>query len=173
MVERDEPMLVVDPQPAAMKGTVACAGETAQLIAALERQFGVKAVPLSPKLGKVPTILLAIQGGAPEGWLTSDTDAPVANTDDPELYKHQMWGKAGAIHTWRGLAPGKVTVKVFLADGYSSAAGAAGFRSRVERHRPLRRTWTSSPKRAARTARSWKPSRSMRPRERFPFRSRA
>jgi hypothetical protein len=127
VVERDEPMLVVDPQPAALKGPVACAGESAQLIAALERQFGVKAVPLSAKLGKVPTILLAIQGGTPEGWLTSDTVAPVANTDDPDLYQHQMWGKAGAIHTWRGFAPGKVNVKVFLADGYSSEPGQRVF----------------------------------------------
>jgi hypothetical protein len=125
--EADEPMLVVDPQPAKLKGPIACAGETEELIPALERQFGVKAEPFSPKLGKVPTILLAISGGAPEGWLTSDTVAPVANTDDPELYQHQMWGKAGPIHTWRDLAPGKVTVKVFLSDGYSSAPGQRVF----------------------------------------------
>jgi len=127
VVERDEPLLVVDPQPTALKGQIACAGETANLIPALERQFGVKAVPLSPMLGKVPTILLAIHGGSPEGWQTSDTGAPVANTDDQELYKHQMWGKAGAIHTWRGLAPGKVAVKVFLSDGYSGAPGQRVF----------------------------------------------
>ena len=50
----------------------------------------------------------------------------MANTDDPELYKHQMWGQAGLIHTWRGLAPGKITVKLHLDDGYSARARAAG-----------------------------------------------
>ena len=59
-------------------------------------------------------------GGGPEGWQSSYTDAPVANTDDQELYKHQMWGQAGLIHAWRGLAPGKITVKLYLDDGYSS-----------------------------------------------------
>ena len=123
VIERDEPLLVVDTQPTALKGTVACAGETEDLIAALQRQFDAKAVPLSPKLGKVSTILLAIGGGNPGGWQTSTTDAPVANTDDQEIYKQQMWGKAGTIHTWRGLAPGKVTVKFHLADGYSGGPG--------------------------------------------------
>jgi hypothetical protein len=123
VVERDEPLLVVDPQPAALQGTIACAGESTDLVAALKREFNAEAVPFSPTLGKVPTILLAIGGGNPGGWLTSDTDAPVANTDDQDLYKHQMWGKAGPIHTWRGFSPGKVTVKVFMSDGYSSGPG--------------------------------------------------
>ena len=123
VIERDEPLLVIDPQPTALNGTVACAGVTEDLIAALRRQFDAKAVPLSPRLGKVPIILLAIGGGNPGGWQTSFSDAPVANTDDPELYKHQMWGKAGPIHTWRGLAPGKVTVIIHFSDGYSSGPG--------------------------------------------------
>jgi len=127
MIERDEPLLVIDTQPTALKGTIACAGETPELIDALKRQFGIEAVPLSSKLGKVPTILLAIGGGNPGGWQTSATDTPVANTDTPELYKQQMWGKAGTIHAWRGLAPGKVTVKFHLADGYSSGAGQRVF----------------------------------------------
>jgi hypothetical protein len=127
VIERDEPILAIDPKPAALKGTIACSGETEDLIAALKRQFDATAVPLSPDLGKVPAILLAIHGGSPEGWQTSDTGAPVANTDDQELYKHQMWGKAGPIHAWRGLAPGKVTVKVHMGDGYSSAPGQRVF----------------------------------------------
>jgi hypothetical protein len=126
-IERNEPLLVVDTQPAALRGMVACAGETAELIEALKRQFDVMAVPLSPTLGKVPTILLAIGGGNPAGWQTSATDAPVAGTYDPDFYKQQMWGKAGTIHTWRGFTPGKITVKIHLADGYSTASGQRVF----------------------------------------------
>ena len=120
VLERDEPLLVIDPQPAALKGTIACCGESDELIAAVKRQFNADAVPLSPKLGKIATILLATGAGGPEGWQPSYTDAPVANTDNPELYKHQMWGQAGPIHTWRGLTPGKITVKLCMDDGYSS-----------------------------------------------------
>ena len=59
VLERDEPLLVIDPQPAALKGTIACGGESEELIAALKRQFNANAVALSTNLGKVPTILLA------------------------------------------------------------------------------------------------------------------
>jgi hypothetical protein len=120
-LERDEPLLVVDPQPAALKGTIACCGESAELITALKRQFNAEAVALSPELGRIATILLATRSGGPEGWQSSFTDAPVANADDQELCKHQMWGQAGSIHTWRGLAPGKIAVKLYMDDGYSSA----------------------------------------------------
>ena len=123
VLERDEPLLVIDPQPAALKGTIACGGESEDLIAAVKRQFNADAVALSPNLGEVPTILLATRSGGPEGWQSSYTDAPVANTDDQELYKHQMWGQAGPIHTWRGLKPGKITVKIYMDDGYSGVPG--------------------------------------------------
>ena len=127
VIEGDEPLLVIDPQPAALKGTIACCGESKELIAALKRQFNANAVALSPDFGKVPTILLATSTGGPEGWQPSYTDAPVANTDDPELYKHQMWGEAGLIHTWRGLTPGKITVKLYLDDGYMGGPGQRVF----------------------------------------------
>ena len=127
VLERDEPLLVIDPQPTALKGTIACCGESDELIAAIKRQFNADAVPFSPKLGKVATILLATSVGAPEGWQPSYTDAAVANTDDPELYKHQMWGQAGLIHTWRGLMPGKITVKLYLDDGYMGGPGQRVF----------------------------------------------
>jgi beta-galactosidase len=119
VLEHDEPLLVIDPQPAAMKGTIACCGESEELIAAVKRQFNADAVRLSPELGKIATILLATRSGGPEGWQSSYTDTPVANTDDQELYKHQLWGQAGPIHTWRGLKPGKITVKLYMDDGYS------------------------------------------------------
>ncbi len=123
----DEPVLVVDPQPAALKGPIACGGESAALVAAVKRQFDADAVPFSPQQGKVGTILLATSSGGPEGWQPSDNDAPVANTDEPELYRHQMWGGAGLIHTWQGLSPGKVTVRLYLEDGYSNGPGQRVF----------------------------------------------
>jgi beta-galactosidase len=122
-LEREEPLLVVDPQPAPLNGTIACCGESEELIAALKRQFNVQAVAFSTNLGNLPTILLTTAGGGLDGWQASFTDASVAKTDDPELYKNQMWGQAGLIHTWRGLAPGKITVKLHLDDGYSAVPG--------------------------------------------------
>jgi hypothetical protein len=123
MLERDEPLLVIDPQPAALKDTIACSGESEELIAAVQRQFNANAVALSTNLGKVPTILLATGGSGLDGWQSSYTDAPVAGTDDQELYKHQMWGQARLIHSWRGLTPGKITVKLYMDDGYSGGPG--------------------------------------------------
>jgi hypothetical protein len=120
VLERDEPLLVIDPQPAALKGTIACCGESDELIGAVKRQFNADAVPLSPGLGKIATILLATDAGGPEEWQSSYTDATVAYTDDQELYKHQMWGQAGLIHAWHGLKPGKITVKLYMDDGYFS-----------------------------------------------------
>jgi hypothetical protein len=127
VIQRDEPLLAVDPQPAALKNTIACGGESEDMIAALKRQFNADAVALSTNLGKVPTILFATGVGGLNGWQSSYTDAAVANTHDPELYQHQMWGQAGLIHTWRGLTPGKITVKLYLDDGYFSAPGQRVF----------------------------------------------
>jgi len=123
VLERDEPLLAIDPQPAALNGTIACGGDPDDLIAAVQRQFQAAAVPLSPKLGKVATILLAPDTAGLEGWQPSYTDTPVANTDDQELYKHQLWGQAGLIHTWHGLTPGKITIKLYLDDGFFGGAG--------------------------------------------------
>ncbi|MGA9451707.1 MAG: malectin domain-containing carbohydrate-binding protein [Verrucomicrobiia bacterium] len=127
VLERDEPLLVVDPQPTALKGAIACCGESEEMIAAIKRQFNANAVALSTNLGKVSTILLATGGSGPEGWQPSYTDTPVANTDDQELYKHQMWGQAGLIHIWHGLMPGKVTVKLYLDEGYMGGPGQRVF----------------------------------------------
>jgi hypothetical protein len=122
LLQRDEPMLVIDPQPAALEGTIACGGDGDESIAALRRQFNADAVALSSKLGKVPTILVVTGGGGPENWSLSTSDAAISNTDDPGLFKQQMWGQPGPIGTFRGLAPGKITVKLYLADSYQSAA---------------------------------------------------
>ncbi|HUB26289.1 MAG TPA: malectin domain-containing carbohydrate-binding protein, partial [Tepidisphaeraceae bacterium] len=122
VLERDEPMLVIDPQPAPLNNTIACAGDSDEMIPALQRQLNASAVLLSPSLGKVSTILLATGGGGPESWASSGTDASITNTNDPGLYKEQLYGQAGPIKTWRDLAPGKVTVKLYLADTYQNAA---------------------------------------------------
>lgn len=127
VIERDEPLLVIDTQPKGLKGKIACGGESDEMIAVVKRQFNADAVPLSPELGKVATILLTTRASGMEGWQSSDTDEAVANTDDPELYKREMWGQAGPIHTWRGLAPGKITVKLYMNDGYNSAPGQRVF----------------------------------------------
>ena len=127
VIERDEPLLVIDTQPTALKGTIACCGESEKMITALKRQFNANAVAYSTNLGKVPTILLATGESGLDGWQSSYTDAAVANTDDHELYKHQMWGQAGLIHIWRGLTPGKITVKLYMDDGYMGGPGQRVF----------------------------------------------
>jgi len=127
VLQSDEPLLVVDPQPTALKGTIACCGEADELVATIKRQFNADVVPFSPKLANVATILLATSTGAPEGWQSSYTDAAVANTDDPELYQPQLWGEAGLIHAWHGLTPGKMTVRLYLDDGYMSGPGQRVF----------------------------------------------
>ena len=128
VLERDEPLLVIDPQPTALKGTIACCGESEETDRA---QSSVNSTPMPfpfrRSLGKVATILLATSAGGPEGWQSSYTDAAVANTDDQELYKHQLWGQAGLIHTWHGLTPGKITVKLYLDDGYMGGPGQRVF----------------------------------------------
>ncbi|MGD0137940.1 MAG: malectin domain-containing carbohydrate-binding protein [Tepidisphaeraceae bacterium] len=123
LLQRDEPMLVIDPQPAALKGTIACGGDSDESIAALKREFNADAVGLSSKLGKVATILVATGSGGPENWSPGNSDADISNTTDPGLFKQQMWGQPGPIGTWRGLAAGKITVRLYLADSYQNAAG--------------------------------------------------
>ena len=75
LLERDEPLLVVDPQPRPLNADIACGGESDKLIAALKHQFNVNAVPFSPKLGKVATILLAMDTAKSGGWKPDLGDA--------------------------------------------------------------------------------------------------
>ena len=123
LLTRDEPMLVIDPQPAALKGTIACGGDSDESIPALKRQFNAGAVGLSSELGKVATILVVTGGGGPEDWTIGKSGSDISNTNDAGLYRQQMWGQPGPIGTWRGLAPGKIAVRLYLADSYQNAAG--------------------------------------------------
>jgi hypothetical protein len=127
VLERDEPMLVIDPQPRALTETIACGGEPDVLIETLKRQFNVDAVALSSEHAKVSTILISTGSGGEQDWAAANTGAPISNTNDPNLYKQQMWGPSGPIRTWRDLAPGKVTVKLYLADCYQNSAGQRTF----------------------------------------------
>jgi beta-galactosidase len=127
LLQRDEPMLVIDPQPAALNGTIACGGDSEELIAALKRQFNAQGVALSSKPQQAATILIATGSGGPENWSISGSDDDIANTADPGLFKQQMWGQPGPIGTWRGLGPGKITIRLYLADSYQTAAGQRRF----------------------------------------------
>jgi beta-galactosidase len=127
VLQRDEPMLVIDPQPAALKGTIACGGDSDESIAALKRQFNADGVRLSSKPEQTATILIATGSGSPENWSTSGSDGNISNTSDPGLFQQQMWGQPGPIGTWRGLAKGKITVRLYLADSYQTATGQRRF----------------------------------------------
>lgn len=122
-LQGDEPLLAIDPQPGPVKATVACAGETEELMAALDRQFGAKAVAFSRDLGRVDTILFASEGGGVDTWLPSEGDAAVSGTGDPGLYRRQLWGGAGPVHTWRGLAPGRAEITLYMADSFLDGPG--------------------------------------------------
>ncbi len=58
VLTRTEPMLVVDPNPAPLTGTIACVDTDGKLIPALQRQFGVAAESLDSASNKVDTILV-------------------------------------------------------------------------------------------------------------------
>ena len=58
ILTRAEPLLVVDPDPLPLTGTIACADTDGKLIPALRRQFGIAAVPLMSAPDKVDTILV-------------------------------------------------------------------------------------------------------------------
>jgi hypothetical protein len=123
ILQRDEPILVIDAQPTPLHETIACGGDADELILALNHEFGAKALPLSLDLQKADAILLMTGVSGPDNWLPGITDSDIANTADPELFKRQMWGKAGPIQTWRNLTPGKVTVQLYLADSYQNSPG--------------------------------------------------
>ena len=62
VVQRTEPLLVVDPNPAPLTGTIACADFDGTLIPALQKQFGITGVPLDSAPDQVDTILVNSAG---------------------------------------------------------------------------------------------------------------
>jgi hypothetical protein len=158
LLQRDEPMLVIDPQPAALKGTIACGGDSDESIAAIKRQFNADAVGLSSKLGKVATILVVTDGGGPENWSIGNSDADISNTADPGLFKQQMWGQPGPIGTWRlGRSRSGFIWRILTRTRQGGAFST--LRSTAKR---LPGNWTFSPGQVARIGRWSKPSSSMR-----------
>ncbi len=125
ILQRTEPLLVVDPNPAPLSGTIACADYEGKLIPALKKHFGIAAVPLDGAPDKVDTIFLD-SAGAPRSVLnvtdvqrTSHTE----NTDDPGLYSEEAISKKGELVEYKDLAPGDASVELFFAESYFDHAG--------------------------------------------------
>ncbi len=136
VLQRTEPLLVVDTQPAPLTGTVAISGTGAN--EALQRQFGLSSVPLAEARGALQSILVASEGGT-GAWKSFDVPSrTIAGTPDPGLYAQQMYGPASLVHTYRGLTPGKVTVELFFAETYFTQPGQRVFDVALNRQTVLK-----------------------------------
>jgi beta-galactosidase len=122
---RTEPLQVVDPHPAPLQGTIACADFGGTLIPALQKQFGIQAVPLDSAPSKVDIIIFDSAGARltslnlDNGQRTSN----VENTDDSGLYSEEATAKQGDMDWYEGLAPGDATVELFFTETYFDHAG--------------------------------------------------
>jgi hypothetical protein len=116
-LQRTEPLLVVDPNPAPLTGTIACADFDGTLAPALQKQFGITATPLASAPANVDRIIVSSANTARFSWIKQEEDAhDVQNTDDPGLYEHQYVGVAGDVASFTGLAPGDLNVELFFAE---------------------------------------------------------
>jgi hypothetical protein len=129
VLQRTEPLLVVDPNPALLKGTIACADFDGKLIPALQKEFGVTAVPLDSAPDKVDTILFNSSGARLSTLNVTDVQrsSNVENTDDPGLYAEEATAKEGDLTWYEGLAPGDATVELFFAESYFDKSGSRVF----------------------------------------------
>jgi hypothetical protein len=59
VLQRTEPLLVIDPDPAPLTGTIACVDADGKLIPALQQQFGITAVPLASAPDKIDVIFVS------------------------------------------------------------------------------------------------------------------
>jgi len=73
---------------------------------------------------------VAVCSQAPQGTRT-DSDVPVSNTADPELYKAQCFGKEGMVFRLIGLPNGPAKVTLGFDEAYFDHAGARIFDVRV------------------------------------------
>ncbi len=132
VLARDEPMLCLDPHPAALGREVVVAGESPRVVEALKRDFGVGAKPLAAGAGAADAILAVTLPGLETDYAQLDApdlkvqNAP-ADAADPELYRHQLFGRDGKLRTFGGLAPGKATVELLLAEPWWDAPGRRVF----------------------------------------------
>jgi hypothetical protein len=62
VLQRTEPLLVVDPAPAPLTGTIACVDSDGTLIPALQKQLGITGVPLGSAPEQVDVILVSSAG---------------------------------------------------------------------------------------------------------------
>lgn len=128
LLQRTEPLLVVDPNPAPLTGTIACADYDGKLIPALRKQFGVTGIPLASAPDKVDTILVSSSGTPRFSWITNEQNLKHAeNTDQPGLYEHQYLGQVGDVAHINDLAAGDLTVELFFAEPYFDKPGQRVF----------------------------------------------
>jgi beta-galactosidase len=135
LVQRTEPLLAVDPNPAPLTKTIACVDTDGTLQAAVQKQFGVTCVPLDSNT-KAEVIVVSTGGTPRHTWTTnSDPNNPhnlanidnPQNTNDPDLYRHQYVGEKGDVLRYSGFAPGDLTVELFFAEPEFSEAGKRVF----------------------------------------------
>jgi beta-galactosidase len=119
-LRRTEPLLVVDPNPGPLKGTVACVDVDGKLIPALQQHFGLTASTLDAAPEKVDTILVSSNGAQRSSLDLSNSQSSdhVTGTDDPGLYRQESVAKAGHLTWYEGLAPGDATVELFFTETF-------------------------------------------------------
>jgi beta-galactosidase len=127
-LQRTEPMLIVDPNPAPITRTVAYADFDGTLAPALQKQLGINAVPLASAPAEVDRIIVSSANTARFAWIRKEEGVhDVQNTDDPGLYEHQYVGTTGDVARFNGLAPGDLTVELFFADPHDDKPGQRVF----------------------------------------------
>jgi beta-galactosidase len=120
LLTRTEPLLVVDPMPAPIKATVACADIDGKLATAMQQNFGIATTPLESAPENTDVIVIS-SADAVRYMLDlghSQRAANVQGTDDPGLYAEESGAKVGDLAKYTGLAPGKAEVELFFADPY-------------------------------------------------------
>jgi hypothetical protein len=128
LLTRTEPLLVVDPNPAPLTGTIAWADMDGKLGPALQQQFGITAAPLASAPANVDRIIVSSDGTARYTWIAREENLDHAeNTDEPGLYQHQYVGMAGDAAHFSDMAPGDLKVELFFADPDFDKAGKRVF----------------------------------------------
>ena len=129
VLQRTEPLQVVDPNPAPLTGTIACADYDGTLIPALKKQFGITAVPLDSAPAHVDTIVFCSRGTHRSTLDVGNVQrsSNTQNTDEPGLYAEEAIAQKGDLDWYEGLAPGDATVELFFTETYFDAPGARVF----------------------------------------------
>ncbi|HVE16177.1 MAG TPA: malectin domain-containing carbohydrate-binding protein [Chthoniobacterales bacterium] len=117
VTQRTEPLLVVDPNPAPLTGSIVAVDYDGKLAPALKREFGVAAVPLASAPARVDRILVSSANTPRFTWIAKQQEIKHAgNTTEPGLYEHQYVGQVGDVVRYRDLAPGRLEVELFFAE---------------------------------------------------------